>query len=497
MDRRALLTVAMFVGGCGTIVRAQDSPPGASSIERDLTTRYRFVERYGSQPAEAVMTEYEVGYRETIQVSTENAQGAPRVEEVVRAARYAERVASVNPIDEQAVQALVRRYESASVTPDPWAEIGAPALMSGMDLLIENPVSVNPTLTVLTPDRRLWDHEYRFAAGTPFTPGLSNILPVGPLRLGESWVLTQVAAAALLGEPVESGSIQGKLSEIRPIVEPKADGATEIAILDLEGRIRTRMGPTSVRSRLEFAFRLIAPQPAAGGRANAAQTRDEALIGAGALTSLRHVQVTTVPTIANGPPGFEQRRELILQRRWPVPEGRPLSVPNPPPAPTPENSWLVYADPLGRFHFRHPQTFRIDPRAPGAAGDQVTLVQFRRETPDLLVISYREGVQPKPDEAFQGAIERYKAAGFEVLPLDPKQLPAAEWPGMAVYRIEAALTPPAQAVGASRTHVDGYLMLPGQPGAIQAMALTNSPDEIQAFRALAESVLQTLKLGRP
>jgi hypothetical protein len=483
------------IGIAAALIGAARGQEPAAGPGRDLATRYRLVEAYSDSEQVAVgqLTEYEVAFRETVKATVESAEAPPRVEEVRRAARYAERPLRVGLVDSRNVSRVLRRYEEASVTPDPWGESGAPALMSGLELVIEGPATASPRMIVLSGDRPLWEHEYRFAAGNPLMPALASLLPDRPLRLGDPWTLSQAAAAALLGQPVESGAITGELSTIRPAGEGAPGGAAEVAVLELEGRVTTPSGPTAVRSRVEFAFRIAEPAAAVG----AVENPDRPLVAAGGITSLRHVQVSTIAIDAEaGTPGFEQRRELLLERRWPI-EGPPLLAPGAEVTATPQNSWLLYADSAGRFHFRHPQGLQLDPAAPGAGPDRIMLVQRRGEVPDMVAIAYLEGEPPRPEEAFQASFERYEAAGFEVLPLDPRPLPAEDWPGMTVHRVEAALTPPADAPTAVRTHIDGYLLRTGGTGTFQVMALTTSADQVQAFRALVEDVLKTLATGRP
>lgn len=496
---RALTTLALGLAltlAAGTPTPAQApkaESAGPAGPDRDLTTRFRLVERYASQDGPDQLSAYEVAYRETVKVTVETPQAAPRIEEVRRSGRFDERVATVAPLDGRTVSAVVRRYDEASVTPDPWSESGAPPLMSGLELYYAGVGSASPRLAVLSANRPLWEHEYRFALGNPSAPTLAALLPERPLRLGDTWPLSQSGAAALLGEPVEVGALTGKLAEIRAEAAPDAAGTTEVAILEIEGRVQTRSGETLARARVEFAFRPIEPPALSPGAGQ--PSRDLPLLASGGITSIRHAQVTSAAAVPEeGIPGFEQRRELVLRRRWPL-QGAPLLVPTTPPAADDRNSWLVLADAKGRFHLRHPQTLRWDSSASGP--DRVTLAQPRGSSPDLLVIDFLPDRQPKPDEAFRGAFDRYKEAGFEVLPLEPRGLPADQWPGLSAYRVEAVISPPAEAAALPRTHLDGYLLLTGGPAAFQATALTSSADEVQAYRALVEEVLKTLRLGRP
>ena len=71
------------------------------------------------------------------------------------------------------------------------------------------------------------------------------------------------------------------------------------------------------------------------------------------------------------------KRDLSLDRKRPGGDP-PLAIPKPTPVATPENSWLTYADPKGRFHFRHPQGFEPQP---SERPNSINLKYFHADTP--------------------------------------------------------------------------------------------------------------------
>src|SRR5690349_7552245 len=91
----------------------------AEPTDADLTTRYHFVERYAVQPEEGALTQYQVAFRETTTQTRDNPQAAPTQTVIVRQARYAERVAELNPVDDRQVSGVIRHYEVAQDQANP------------------------------------------------------------------------------------------------------------------------------------------------------------------------------------------------------------------------------------------------------------------------------------------------------------------------------------------------------------------------------------------
>jgi hypothetical protein len=221
----------------------------------------------------------------------------------------------------------------------------------------------------------------------------------------------------------------------------------------------------------------------------------------GGLTKVRLASVTTVSSTPDGPPGGERRRELILERRLSSTEAA-LTRPQNTVAETPENSWLLFSDPEGRFHFLHPQEFKNDTRGISSSTNRFTLVCERTRPPDLVVLGFLEGDAPKPETAFQPMLDGYRDKGFEVLMGGSKPLPPEGWENRKAYRVEAVLTPPAAKDGApasssgQRIHIDGYVVLFGTNASVTATVYT-SRDDVEELRKTVERILQHFQLGPP
>jgi len=189
------------------------------------------------------------------------------------------------------------------------------------------------------------------------------------------------------------------------------------------------------------------------------------------------------------------KRELVFERKRPGSEP-PLAITEPPPVATPENSWLTFADPKGRYHLRHPQEFQ--PKFFPDSPDSVTLARFRPDgSDDLLGLTYVANPRGRPEEAFKQRIEDWRKEGVEVLPGLSEKLPDAEWPGMAIYHMEAALTnanePGRPAV---RRYYDAY-EIQFSRNVNLIIAASTFLDDPSPFRAQVRAMLKTIKLGAP
>jgi hypothetical protein len=472
---------------------AQDSVTAKlpDRADRDLSTRYLLRELYSLEELQGqpTLSQYQVAYHERVRLTQDAGEGKAEAREFVYQARFTERPArpfGTGATDPSMIFAVVRRYESAAVEPDLWTRLGDPAFMEGAELWIKSPGRPNPPIMVLTPGRELREHEYRFAAGNPFVPAYAAVLPTASVRLRDTWAVPRAAASALLGEPAGDGDLTARLVEIGAAPAEAGPRVSEVAQIDVEGQVPTAAGTTRVRGRLTFAY-----QP------TAAPGPDQPIRAFGGLLKVRLAQVTRIETV-EGRPGGEQRRELILERRWPG-QGTALNLPENQPTPTPENSWLTYIDPRGRFAFRHPQSFPIDARA-GSSTDALTLVRHVGDSPELVVLAPREGPAPLPDVAFQETLNRRRDAGFEILPGTTLRLPADGWPGVrSVDRVEATMTPNedqrSAVPGVKSIHFDGYLVVLDDNHWLAVEALTAQPG-VQAFRDEVEAMLKTFRLTR-
>lgn len=487
------------------------SQPGANlgqAPARDLTTRYLLIETYSENDGGAAqgLSQYQVAFRETVTELRDNPQGAPDQQVTTRQARFTERPIEVGPGDNRMVSALIRRYGAARVDPNPWARAGGAPLMDGLTVWYEPPSGGLSRILSLTPGRSLLEQEYRFAKGNPLVSDLAYILPEFPVQIYDAWPVDRRGLSALLSTPVAQGNVQAKLADVRPAGEDA--GAEQVAVINLGGEVVTQQGPTQLNVQIEFTFTPSPPGNAgAGGAAATAvdERADTPVEGHGGITKVRLAQVTTVPRQgADGPLGGTTRRSMVLQRRWPG-DGPPIERPKVPPEATPENSWLTFVDLDGRFSIRYPQEYVHD----YGAGLH-NLVVFRKAVgptpgrPDSLVLGFFDEQLPRADTVFPGFFEKHRQYGFEVRSTAPVHLPADQWPGMDVNRVEAALTPDPNAAAANpaagqlpqRLHFDGYLLLFTRKAALTAEAVT-AQDRAATFRDEVEAILKTFRLGTP
>ena len=199
-----------------------------------------------------------------------------------------------------------------------------------------------------------------------------------------------------------------------------------------------------------------------------------------------------------------ERRRLAVTTDAPANGSPPtLTIPSPPPIKDEANSWLTYDDPMGRFHFRHPQELNLWPfdRDPNT----VTLVEQHPEGDDLLGIN----LQPRQSDAgldrdsrnpeqhrkvLRSAWEKDKK---DVVSGSTSWLPDADWSPLKrkVYRIEAALKPKAEdANGALRTYLDYYLVVFNSNESFVVTAMTRRESNVK-LREQAEKVIKSLELG--
>ena len=463
----------------------QDAPAPAlgNDADRDLTTKFKFREQYSETEQPGYLCQYDVAFRETLRISSETGQAAPQVQKVVRSARYTERPLQVTEIDRQVIASVLRRYMLAEVDPDPFSKQGSPHLMEELSISIADPTAVSPRMVSLSPGRPLREQEYRFVQNNPFTPAMGLMVPNTGLHLKQTWNLSRTAISALMGEQA-TGSLEGKLVEIIP--DP-ADSRRESARIDIQGKVQTAAGPTMVRAVCTFVFQVPEVDPTAVVQA----TGNVPVEAIGGLTKVRLTAVTSMPATANSS-GGERQRELILERRL-VSTEPALAPPEFPLETTVENSWLLYADPELRYHFQHPQDFKLELSSLGETADHFTLVREFGKTPDLIALTYLDGEQPKPEVVFKPMLERYRELGFEILPGALKRLPAEEWGDYAeVYRVEAVLTPPVGtgapvASQGGRVHFDGYVVLFNKNAALTATLYT-AREDVAVLRNMVEQI---------
>jgi hypothetical protein len=471
----------------------QTEPPPAGDI--DLNLRYRFREPYATEPGGEGISQYEVAFREESETVDQVEQGAPVRSQRVVHVRYTEHPAEVGPGDERFVPALVRRYDGARITPNPLEKYPAGAhFLEDLTIWYETHRGEYPDQIVLTPDRPLLMAEYKFSTdAVPWMPNLAYLLPEEPVRLHDTWLIPETPLTALLGINVVSGSVRAELLS----VAPAPDGGRQVATIGLGGSVATDLGQTLVNARILYTFAPVEPRkaPARRFRDEGPVEDGEVLEGVGGITEVRLAQDSTWRGDEQTLPRTVKRR-LVLQRRWPG-QGAPLALPEKRPVATPENSWVVSIAPGGKFHLKHPHEMTPDYQF-FVQPNQLGLRAPDNAPPALVVFELLEGEQPRPDAIFETMIQEKRQGGFQVLETAPAHLPSGAFPGMDVYRREAAVTAPAAAGSANipRQHFVGYVAQFPRNLTLTVRASTLD-DRPNAFRDQVESMLKTFRLGPP
>jgi hypothetical protein len=464
-------------------------PPPAATATPELAARYRLHEQYtdGSRGARAgaeSIAGHRVAFRETIYWIVENPQAAPTRQEATTHVIYRERPAEVSTLDERVVNAAVRRYETVRLEPAPEGKAPKPALFDNLTVWFETRPNEPALVLALTPERRLRDREYMLASRQVFVPALAFTLPELPLRVGESYEVSRNGAEALIGVPVNRGSLRGKLESVED--DPAAPGRKK-AKLDLTGRLETGRGSTSIHALIGFSFVPGAP------RANNSTVVD----APGRIATVSLAQEATSPGDDGNRRKMHLRRELVLERRT-LDDLTGLEVPDPAPVPTVLNSWLTYADPAGRFQFEHPQEYQ---EAPPDEDGTIDLIRLRPEGPDVISIRPLEKGETDADKLRTSRFATWTEDGIKPVAGAAGWLPEALWPGRRVYRFEAALPTgeepkPGGAGGgasapSSRVLFDGYVVLSGQDGGLYVES-TTAEDDPGAFRSLVELMIRSV-----
>src|SRR5579883_396999 len=136
--RFAAIGLALAVPGRAAVAQAPAAPPAGAQEGQpvnDLTTRYRFIERYSTveeRTKPEVISQYQVAVKETIKTVSENAQGAPGRRENVIHAIFSERPAQVSSLG--VVTSAVRRYDAFRLAPPPPAKPSDKPLLEGLTL---------------------------------------------------------------------------------------------------------------------------------------------------------------------------------------------------------------------------------------------------------------------------------------------------------------------------------------------------------------------------
>ena len=351
-------------------------------------------------------------------------------------------------------------------------------------------------------------------------PQLVALFPPTPKRVGDAWQIARTAAQCLVGEVPENDDyeLNGTLIEVRK----EGEGSTLTAVIGIEGQMNLSLGLSSLKAQLQFTFR---PTPAAAPAPPPATTkgdadlpkartqRDAGIVDAkGRITRviLRWAAVDLVPD-TDGRLKQTGNYELNLARRL-MPaandagggQSGPLTVPDPIPATDESNSWVLYDDPHGRFHFLHPQTLIL---MPGMSGpDHLGLVD---ENPgvgkDVFDVHLAPGnADPEADrrfrdpQRFQRDIDAdWSNKKVEVLHGTSGWLPEADWTPLKVYRKELGVKTAGANDGTSgvqRIFIDNYLVLASRNECFRVQSMTARNDHV-VFRTEAEAMIKSFRFN--
>lgn len=521
-------TAALFLL-CGPvdIEGAQDPAAKAGGPQGDvqsLSAHYRFMERYSNDPAKAdMLNQYRVGTRERVKITSDRAEGAPEVNQLEVQTIYAEQVARLSK--EGQVVATVRSYTAANQKSTVEQRPFKPKLLEGLSILYQLQPGVAPLIISLTPSRRLRQPEYQAMTQQTFLPALPTILPRQPVRVGDTWAVPRIAAWALLGSPPsEDGfDLSGELVSVRknPPGGQSGPEGSMTAVLGIKGQCLVEQGPSGINGVLHFTFKPApaAADPSARGRSLVPAAGEPAAgkIGevktiqghfdaAGFISKISLAQEITKPQ-SDGEGRLKDfiRREILLERRLSAAGDRAtLPVTEPFPAPTVENSWLVYDDPEGRFHMLHPQEMMIVRQYPDGGID---LLDRRADGQDVITVNLlpktgdpqRDRLAADPVQEKKRLDDEWKRRGEKVLPSHSDGwLPDADWKRLnrKVYRIEAALMARDDPAGpaSGRIYLDQYIVQFSRGANLKVRAMTTRDPHVP-FREKAEALIKNFNLG--
>jgi hypothetical protein len=491
--------------GCGNFAlgRAQDQPaanPADPAAEKvDLSQRYRFLERYGAtdDPTKPdLLIQYRVGIRENIKVTRDNPQGAPGQNNVSTQCIYTERVTKLGKAG--TVTETVRHYDKVNTKTSLNILHYKTKPLEGLNILYRLQPPSQPQILCLPPVRQLRQQEYIGVVQEPFLPALASILPRKPSRQGDTWPVPREAARALLGElPTdEDYDLNAEILEIR-----RRGTGPVVAVIGVKGQVVVREGPSGINAELQFKF-----QPMEGTPANPGGRVEGANDAKGYISKVSLAQEVTAPLPGNEG-RFKQtiRLERVLERR---PFGQAgevatlLEAPTPDPVADSSNSWLMYDDPQGQYHFLHPQKLGVmaDYRDGG-----VDLLDPRHEDPDVIHLALlpktgdaqRDRAAADPIQVKKKLEDNWKQQGQKVMLGPAGWLPDADWSPLKrkVYRIEAALIPESeQAPPSGRIYSDQYVVHFARDEALMVMGMTTRDPHTQ-FRDDVESIIKKFELG--
>jgi hypothetical protein len=508
---------------------AEAQPGGAVPVQGSaeaLSVRYRFVERYGTEedPAQpALVTQYQVGIRQTLRSVREKPQAAPERAESWTQTIYTERAAKVTNLGD--VVDAVRRYDKFFQKGLPTPAIQKTPLFEGLTVWItRGKAGAAPQVLSLTENRPLREIEFKIMVFQPSLPPLKVLLPNTPRRVGDTWKVPRESTLYLFGGLPEADdyALDAKLTE----VHKAATGNKLVAVIGISGSLTMPApdGPSLVNGEIHFTFepaRAPAAPPGAGdepkaiagsGLGSSRKNKEGVLDARGWITAVNMARLVEIPQEeGDGRLKTTLTYETVLGRR-PLSEvpnqpgaeqPAPLRLPDAPPTATEANSWLVYEDPLGRFRFRHPQ--ELQATSESMDPDTVHLIDQRPEVgKDVFLLQLPPGTEdPQADRRFHNVDQFRKTIDAEwsgkkldVVHGPAEWLPEAEWAPLKVYRKELGVkTRTPSATGTiERVYLDYYFVLSNRDDCFHVQSMTIRDNHV-AFRTEAEHIIKTMQFG--
>jgi hypothetical protein len=515
-----ILSVSLFSLASAGRVHAQDTEPKPepSGDAPPLSARYRFIERYtveADPKRPEALSQYRVGSRDTVRVVRDRPQGTPERDESSLQMIYTERAAKL--ARDGTVGEAVRRYDRVNFKTTLPIQPFKTKFLEGLMILYRLSNRSTPLVASLS-DRVLRQQEFERINQQAFLPAVASLLPRTASRVGDTWPISKLPTRAMIGAmPVDDEfSLMAELIEVH---KNKA-GNSMTAVIGIKGQFSVDEGPTAINAQVDFTFEptpvrqnrpgrpgddAATDQPA--GAAAAGGKVVEGLFDAkGYISKVRLAQAMTLP-LGEEDGRLKQTitRELLLERRISGQgDGSALPLPEANFAAGPANSWLLYDDPQGRFHFLHPQDLRIAKVYPEGGVD---LLDRRPDGQDVLQIALIPKTQdPQRDRLAGDPIQQkklledqWKRQGQKVLPGPAGWLSDPELARLnrKVYRIEAALVPaedsPETPPG-GRIYLDHYIVQFSRNEVLKVIAMTTQDPHVP-FSKVAELVIKTFDFG--
>lgn len=499
---------------------AQDPLQGSAEA---LSVKYRFIEKYSINPEPDrpdLLSQYVVGILETQKTEREKPQGAPDRFQFSHLTRYTERPAQVGKLGE--VISAVRRYDKFRITQMSATPTPKKPPFEGLTILyLKRPLGQKPQFLSLTSDHPLREFEYSAMAKQVFVPQLAVLFAPTPQRVGDTWRISRQATQVLVNElpDGEDFEMNGRLIEVR-----KTGTETALtAVIGISGQMNLSLGKSMLNAQIHFVFEptpAVAPPSDSGASAKPAESptakargkREAGIVNArGRISRVLMAWVVSSP-LDDGDGRLKQTvtYELNLERRLtPLTSDaagtqNALQAPDPPPTADESNSWLVHEDPLGRFHFRHPQELAFNPRMIDPNFFEFA-DQDREVGQDVFILQLPPGAEdPQSDRAFRDSekfereIDAYWAKRkVEIVRGPIGWLPEAEWAPLKVYRKELGVkTAGADQAGQKvpRVYCDYYLVLSKPNECFHVQSMTTRDDHVN-FRTQAERMIKSVIFG--